>query len=364
MRLELLGAVRRAQERAAARAPAATPPRRTRSGTGTGARRAAARRASCRCARRPSQRAEPEHAGAVALGVLGVVVEVRIGDVQGRHSAIFDRCVQCFTCQKQRSKYRGFASASRRSARSTGSISCAPPGTVLGLLGPNGAGQDDRGPHPHHPAPARRRHGARGGLDVVKDAAALRAQIGLSGQYAAVDENLTGFENLEMVGRLYHLGRRPVARARARAARALRAHRRRRPAGQDLLGRHAPPARPGRRARRAGRRCCSSTSRRPGSTRAAACGMWEMIEALVAGGHHGAAHDAVPRRGRPAGRPHRGDRPRPRDRRGHARTSSRTASAASGSRSRSRTTARRPAAVEALAPLARRARRSASTGSS
>jgi ABC-2 type transport system ATP-binding protein len=41
----------------------------------------------------------------------------------------------------------------------------------------------------------------------VRDAAALRAQIGLAGQYAAVDENLTGLENLEMVGRLYHLGR-------------------------------------------------------------------------------------------------------------------------------------------------------------
>jgi ABC-2 type transport system ATP-binding protein len=52
------------------------------------------------------------------------------------------------------------------------------------------------------------------GLDVVRDAAALRAKIGLAGQYAAVDENLTGFENLEMVGRLYHL---PKAEARSRA---------------------------------------------------------------------------------------------------------------------------------------------------
>jgi ABC-2 type transport system ATP-binding protein len=87
-------------------------------------------------------------------------------------------------------------------------------GTVLGLLGPNGAGKTtavrilatllkpDRG-------------SARvAGLDVVKDAAALRAKIGLAGQYAAVDENLTGFENLEMVGRLYHMDR---AAARARA---------------------------------------------------------------------------------------------------------------------------------------------------
>jgi ABC-2 type transport system ATP-binding protein len=87
-------------------------------------------------------------------------------------------------------------------------------GSVLGLLGPNGAGKTtavrvlatllkpDAGT-------------ARvAGYDVVRDAAKLRAQIGLAGQYAAVDENLTGFENLEMVGRLYHMGK---AEARTRA---------------------------------------------------------------------------------------------------------------------------------------------------
>jgi ABC-2 type transport system ATP-binding protein len=87
-------------------------------------------------------------------------------------------------------------------------------GSILGLLGPNGAGkttavrilatllEPDGG-------------SARvAGLDVVKEAAALRARIGLAGQYAAVDENLTGFENLEMVGRLYHLGK---AESRQRA---------------------------------------------------------------------------------------------------------------------------------------------------
>ena len=117
-------------------------------------------------------------------------------------------------------------------------------GSVLGLLGPNGAGkttavrilatllEPDAG-------------SARvAGLDVVADAAALRAKIGLAGQYAAVDENLTGFENLEMVGRLYHLGRSGRAHARRRAARALRADRGRQAAREDLLGRHAPPARP------------------------------------------------------------------------------------------------------------------------
>jgi ABC-2 type transport system ATP-binding protein len=88
-------------------------------------------------------------------------------------------------------------------------------GSVLGLLGPNGAGKTtavrilatllkpDAGT-------------ARvAGFDVVDEATALRARIGLAGQNAAVDENLTGYENLEMVGRLYHLGKGP-SRTRAR----------------------------------------------------------------------------------------------------------------------------------------------------
>jgi ABC-2 type transport system ATP-binding protein len=52
------------------------------------------------------------------------------------------------------------------------------------------------------------------GVDVLADPQEARRRIGLSGQYAAVDEYLTGFENLDMVGRLYHLGRR---RSRDRA---------------------------------------------------------------------------------------------------------------------------------------------------
>ncbi|NLT06146.1 MAG: ATP-binding cassette domain-containing protein [Solirubrobacterales bacterium] len=87
-------------------------------------------------------------------------------------------------------------------------------GTILGVLGPNGAGKTTAvrilttllAPDAGRATVA--------GYDVVGDAAALRAKIGLAGQYAAVDENLTGRENLEMVGRLYHLGR-PAARERA-----------------------------------------------------------------------------------------------------------------------------------------------------
>jgi ABC-2 type transport system ATP-binding protein len=89
-----------------------------------------------------------------------------------------------------------------------------PQGTVLGLLGPNGAGKTtavrilttlllpDAG------------SATVAGIDVLADPDGVRERLGLSGQYAAVDEHLTGFENLDMVGRLYRLGR---ARSRSRA---------------------------------------------------------------------------------------------------------------------------------------------------
>jgi ABC-2 type transport system ATP-binding protein len=87
-------------------------------------------------------------------------------------------------------------------------------GSVLGLLGPNGAGKTTvvRILTTLLRADAGRAEVV--GLDVVRDADEVRASIGLTGQYAAVDEYLTGFENLEMVGRLYHL---PKAEARSRA---------------------------------------------------------------------------------------------------------------------------------------------------
>ena len=82
-------------------------------------------------------------------------------------------------------------------------------GTVLGVLGPNGAGKTttvrilatllkpDSG------------HASVAGIDVIKNPDKVRELIGLSGQYAAVDETLTGWDNLVMFGRLYHLGRQP-----------------------------------------------------------------------------------------------------------------------------------------------------------
>jgi ABC-2 type transport system ATP-binding protein len=81
-------------------------------------------------------------------------------------------------------------------------------GTVLGLLGPNGAGKTTvvRILSTLLRPDAGRAEVA--GLDVVTQADQVRATIGLTGQYAAVDEYLTGRENLEMVGRLYRLGGR------------------------------------------------------------------------------------------------------------------------------------------------------------
>ncbi|MGY2002165.1 ATP-binding cassette domain-containing protein [Blastococcus sp. SYSU DS1024] len=87
-------------------------------------------------------------------------------------------------------------------------------GSVLGLLGPNGAGKTTVVRILTTLLAADEGRAEVVGLDVVRDADRVRAAIGLTGQYAAVDEYLTGFENLEMVGRLYRLGR---AESRRRA---------------------------------------------------------------------------------------------------------------------------------------------------
>jgi len=89
------------------------------------------------------------------------------------------------------------------------------PGIVYGLLGPNGAGKTTL---IRVLATLLRPSAGRAevaGIDVLADPEAARARIGLAGQFAAVDEYLTGRENVEMVGRLYGLGRRD---ARTRAA--------------------------------------------------------------------------------------------------------------------------------------------------
>src|SRR4029450_2968291 len=73
----------------------------------------------------------------------------------------------------------------------------APPGSVLGLLGPNGAGKTTAVRILTTLLPPDDGTARVAGLDVVKDADALRSRIGLAGQYAAVDENLTGLQDPE-----------------------------------------------------------------------------------------------------------------------------------------------------------------------
>lgn len=89
-----------------------------------------------------------------------------------------------------------------------------PAGTVFGLLGPNGAGKTTM---VRILTTILVPDGGRAsvlGADVVQEADRVRSRIGLAGQYAAVDENLTGRENLRMIGRLTHLAR-PLSATRA-----------------------------------------------------------------------------------------------------------------------------------------------------
>ena len=89
-----------------------------------------------------------------------------------------------------------------------------PEGTVLGVLGPNGAGKTTAVSILTTLVEPDEGTAVVAGADVRREPGEVRRRIGLSGQYAAVDEHLTGVENLEMIGRLYHLGRR---RSRERA---------------------------------------------------------------------------------------------------------------------------------------------------
>ncbi len=195
-----------------------------------------------------------------------------------------------------------------------------PAGTVFALLGPNGAGKSttvkilttlsrpDSGQRAASPAST-----------SLATPDAVRRAIGLVSQKPSSDPMATGRENLVLAGRIQGLSR-AEARARApRAARPVRPRRRRRPAGQDLVGRHVPqarrrdrarapaagalPRRADHRPRPAGPRRDVGRDRTPVRRRAG----------------HRAAHHALPRRGRPPRRPAGDRRPRPRRRRGHAR---------------------------------------------
>ncbi|MDI5962440.1 ATP-binding cassette domain-containing protein [Streptantibioticus silvisoli] len=89
-----------------------------------------------------------------------------------------------------------------------------PAGTVMGVLGPNGAGKTTAVRILATLLAADEGRAVVAGYDVAKDPQKVRRQIGLAGQYAAVDELLTGRENLVLIGKLHRLGRKG-AKARA-----------------------------------------------------------------------------------------------------------------------------------------------------
>ena len=193
-----------------------------------------------------------------------------------------------------------------------------PEGTVLGLLGPNGAGKTTAARILTTLVLPDSGRATVAGFDVVREPRELKRVIGLSGQNAAVDEHLTGFENLDMVGRLYHLGRTQeppradelleqfdLVEAGGRPAKGYSGGMRRRldlaaalVASPPILFLDEP-----------------TTGLDPRSR----LGLWEVIADLVRGGHDAAADHAISRGGRSARRQHRGHRPRSRDRGGDLR---------------------------------------------
>ena len=177
-----------------------------------------------------------------------------------------------------------------------------PTGSVVGLLGPNGSGKTTT---VSILSTALRPDGGRAavhGLDVVADAARVRAVIGFAGQFAAVDPNLTGRENLTLIGRLSRVDRR-LARTRAEqlldvfgltdaADRLVRGYsggmRRRLDLAAALV--HRPPV-------------LFLDEPTSGLDPESRFQLWDAVRDLARDRHHRAAHHAVPGRGGRAGRP-------------------------------------------------------------
>ena len=193
----------------------------------------------------------------------------------------------------------------------------APAGAVTAVLGPNGAGKTtfvSAVATLHRPDAGTLRVA---GIDAVAHAEQVRRVIGLAGQHAAVEPALTGRENLVMVARLFGHGRRGAQRAAdivlgqigltEAADRLVRGY----------SGRHAPAPRP----RCQPRRGAPAAAARRADDRPRPAQPHRAVGRHPRARRHGhrrAADDAVPRGGRPAGRPHRDHRPRPIDRHRHA----------------------------------------------
>ena len=191
-------------------------------------------------------------------------------------------------------------------------------GEIFGVLGPNGAGKTTM---LSMLATLLKIDGGDAeifGLDVRRNPHEVRQLLGVTGQYASVDENLTGFENLYLFGRLLGLSR---AESRARATKLLAQF-----GLEDAADRQIAKFSGGMRRRLD---LAVSLVRRPplifldepttGLDPRTRGQMWTHDPRARGRGLHGAADHAVPRRGRPARRPDRRDRPRAQGGRGHAR---------------------------------------------
>ena len=201
---------------------------------------------------------------------------------------------------------------------STASTSRSTEGTIFALLGPNGAGKTTMVRILSTLIPADSGTVRVAGHDVLDDPDGVRASIGVTGQFSAVDELLTGEENLRLMADLNHLGR-VVGRARVdelldRFGLADAAA----PAGVDVLGRDAPPPRPG---HDAGRLAAGDLPRRAHDRARPAQPPADVGRHPRARRRrrHDPPHHPVPRRGRRARRSDRRPRPRPHRRRRHPR---------------------------------------------
>ena len=198
-------------------------------------------------------------------------------------------------------------------------------GSVFALLGPNGAGKTTMVDILCTLSRADAGVVLVGGHDVIDEPEAVRAAIAVTGQFSAVDNLLTGEENLRLMADLRHLGREEGRRRIADLLERFDLGEAARQAGRHLLRGHAPQARPrdgpgGQPPHRLPRRA----DHRPGPAQPP-----DHVGHRPRTRRRRRDHlpdDAVPRRGRPARRPDRGPRRRPARRRGHGRRAQATGS--------------------------------------
>ena len=176
-----------------------------------------------------------------------------------------------------------------------------PPGTIFGLLGPNGAGKSTTVRILTHAVAPRQRPGARGGHRRARRSRARAPRDRRRRPAAELDPEATGRARTSSCRASSTTSPAAGCAARRRAARALRPRRRRRPHGQDLLGRHAAPARHRDGPRRTARSVLFLDEPTTGLDPEARAEMWHEIERLTREERtDDPAHDPLPRGGRPA----------------------------------------------------------------